>query len=72
VALQILKAKKITEELIKVCYKSADGMDELVKDWNTSSKELGLEISKVHRDIADCLKVIRDCLDEKPKKGEKK
>ena len=70
--LQILKAKKIAEELMIVCYKSADGMDELVKDWNTNSKGLGLEISKVHRDFADCLQVISDCLDENSKKRKKK
>jgi len=72
VALQIQKAKKIAEELMRVCNKSADGMDELVKDWNTDSKGLGLEISKVHRDFADCLQVINDCLEENPKKRKKK
>ena len=69
--LQIEKAKKIAEELIKICHTRADGMDELVKDWNTDSKGLGLEISKVYRDFGDCLKVVRDCLVEKPKKRKK-
>lgn len=71
-AVQIQKAKKIADEMIKLCYKHADGIEELVKNWNTSSKELGLGISKTHRDIADCLTVLRDCLDEKPKKRTKK
>ena len=71
-ALQVQKAKKIADELMKVCHKHADGMDELVKDWNSNSKDLGFEISKVLRDIADCLHAIGDCLDEKPKKRKKK
>jgi len=72
VAVQIEKAKRIAEELMKICHNHADGMDELVKDWNTDSKGLGLEISKVYRDFRDCFKVLIDCLDEKPKKGRKK
>lgn len=69
---QVVKAKKIAKELVKICHTHADGMDDLVKDWNTDAKGLGLEISKVHRDFAHCLKVIVECLEEKPKKRKKK
>lgn len=63
----IRKAIKITDALIKAHYKNAKGMEELVKDWTTSSKGLGLEIAAVHRDVAKCLEILKECLVDKPK-----
>ncbi len=54
----IPKAIKIANYLIAAHYKNADGMDELVKDWTTESKGLGLEIASVHRDVAKCIEQI--------------
>lgn len=33
-------------------------MEELVKNWKTDSKGLGLEIASVHRDVAKCIEQI--------------
>ena len=54
----IPKAIKIANYLVAIHYKNADGMEELVKNWNTSSKDLGLEIALVHRDVAKCIEQI--------------
>ncbi len=54
----IPKAIKIANHLIAAHYKNADGMDELVKDWTSESKGLGLEIASVHRDVAKCIEQI--------------
>ncbi len=54
----IPKAIKIANYLIAVHNKNADGIDELVKNWNTSSKDLGLEIASVHRNVAKCIEQI--------------
>ncbi len=55
---QIAKAVKIADYLIVAHIKNADGMEELVKDWTTNSKGLGLEIASVHRDVAKCIEQI--------------
>jgi len=54
----IPKAIKIANYLIVAHYKNADGMEELVKNWKTESKGLGLEIASVHRDVAKCIEQI--------------
>ena len=54
----ITKAIKIADYLIKVHIKNAEGMEELVKNWTTESKGLGLEIASVHRDVAKCIEQI--------------
>ena len=64
---QIAKAVKIADHLIKAHIKNADGMEELVKNWTTNSKGLGLEIASVHRDVAVCIGFIKELLTEKPK-----
>ncbi len=63
----ITKAIKIADYLINVHIKNANGMEELVKDWTTNSKGLGLEIASVHRDVAACIGMIKDLLEQKPK-----
>ena len=63
----ITKAIKIADYLIDIHIKNANGMEELVKNWNTDSKELGLEIASVHRDVAKCIELIKELLSEKPK-----
>ena len=63
---QIAKAVKIADYLIVAHIKNADGMEELVKDWTTNSKGLGLEIASVHRDVAVCIYMIKELL-TKPK-----
>lgn len=54
----IPKAVKIANYLITIHNKHANGMEELVKNWNTNSKDLGLEIASVHRDVAKCIEEI--------------
>ena len=59
---QITKAVKIADYLIVAHIKNADGMEQLAKNWNTSSKELALEIASVHRDVAECIGMIKELL----------
>lgn len=54
----IPKAIKIANYLIAAHYKNADGMEELVQNWNRDSRDLGLEIASVHRDVAKCIEQI--------------
>ena len=63
----IPKAIKIANYLIAAHYKNANGMEELVKDWTTNSKDLGLQIASTHRDVAKCFEVIKELLEQKPK-----
>ena len=63
----ITKAIKIADHLIEAHLKNAKGMEALVKDWTTESKGLGLEIASVHRDVAKCIGMIKDLLEQKPK-----
>ena len=64
----IPKAIKIANYIIVAHYKNADGMEELVKNWTTESKGLGLEIASVHRDVAKCIEQIVTALQPKEKK----
>ena len=48
----ITKAIKIANYLIDAHIKNANGMEEMVKDWKTDTKELGLAIASVHRKVA--------------------
>ena len=57
----------VADHLIDAHIKNANGMEELVKNWSTDSKGLGLEIASVHRDVALCIDVIKELLKEKPK-----
>ncbi len=66
----ITKAIKIADFLIDAHNKNATGMEELVKDWSTDSKGLGLTIASVHRDVAICIEQIRELL--KPTKIQEK
>ena len=54
----IPKAIKIANYLFAALYKNADGMEELVKNWRTDTRDLGLEIASVHRDVAKCIEQI--------------
>ena len=67
----IKRAIKITDYLIAAHIKNASGMEELVKNWKTDSRGLGLEIASVHRDVATCLEEIKSCLIVIPKKRRK-
>lgn len=63
----ITRAIKIADYLIDAHIKNANGMEELVKNWTTDSKGLGLEIASVHRDVASCIGIIKELLEQKPK-----
>lgn len=63
----ITKAIKIADGLIDAHTKNAKGIEELVKNWTTSSKELGLEIASTHKVVAECIEMIKELLVEKPK-----
>lgn len=65
-AQNIKKAIKIADYLIVAHIKNADGMEELVKNWTTDSRGLGLEIASVHRDVAKCIEELKKCLIKKP------
>jgi len=67
----IPKAIKIAKYLIVAHHKNADGMEELVKDWTTDSKGLGLEIASVHRDVAKCIEQIVTALQPSTPKEKK-
>lgn len=63
----IKTAIEITDELIHVHLKNSSGIKNLVKDWTSDSKGLGIAIADVHEDVAKCLFVIKKLLEEKPK-----
>lgn len=63
----VAKAIKVADFLIEAHLKNAKGMEELVQNWTTDSKGLGLEIASVSRDVASCITVIKELLQEKPK-----
>ncbi len=63
----VAKAIKVAEYLIEAHLKNAKGMEEMVQNWTTESKGLGLEIASVNRDVASCIEIIKDLLTEKPK-----
>ena len=63
----VAKAIKVADFLIAAHLKNAKGMEELVKDWTSDSKGLGLEIASVSRDVASCIIIIKELLVEKPK-----
>ncbi|KKK72422.1 hypothetical protein LCGC14_2904050 [marine sediment metagenome] len=60
-------AIEITDGLIKAHIKNSQGIRDLINDWNSDTKELGLSIASVHEDVAKCLLVIKKYLEEKPK-----
>jgi hypothetical protein len=60
-------AIEITDGLIQAHLKNSQGIRDLVKNWNSGTAELGLEIASVHEDVAKCLFVIKKYLEEKPK-----
>jgi len=60
-------AIKITDELIKAHLKNSKGIRDLVNNWNSDTRGLGLAIASVHEDVAKCLIVIKKFLEEKPK-----
>lgn len=64
----IKKAIKIADYLVHAHIKNADGMENLVKDWTVESKGLGLEIAKVHREVAECILLIIKELEENPRR----
>ena len=63
----VAKAIKVADYLIEAHLKNAKGMEEMVQNWTTESKGLGLEIASVNRDVASCIEIIKDLLKEKPK-----
>ena len=60
-------AIEITDGLIKAHLKNSQGSRDLINDWNSDTKGLGLVIASVHEDVAQCLVVIKKYLEEKPK-----
>ena len=67
----IVKAIKISNYLIEAHNRNAAGMENLVKDWTTESKGLGLSIASVHRDVAICIEQIRELLEPQKIKEKK-
>ena len=67
----IPKAIKIAKYLISAHYKNANCMEEMVKDWKTDTKDLGLEIASVHRDVAKCIEQIVTALQPSTPKEKK-
>jgi hypothetical protein len=63
----IKTAIEITEILMHAHLKNSSGIKNLVKDWTSDSKDLGITIAEVHEDVAKCLFTIKKLLEEKPK-----
>ncbi len=60
-------AIEITDELIKAHLKNSQGIRDLVNNWSSDTKGLGIAIASTHEDVAKCLFVIKKYLEEKPK-----
>ena len=60
-------AIEITDELIKAHLKNSQGIRDLVNNWTSDTKGLGIAIASTHEDVAKCLFVIKKYLEEKPK-----
>ncbi len=57
----------ILDGLIIAHIKNSKGLEDMVKDWTSDSKGLGMAIASVHEDVAKCLFVVKKLLEEKPK-----
>jgi len=57
----------ITNILMEAHLKNSQGIRDLVKDWTSDTKGLGIAIASVHEDVAKCLFVIKKYLEEGPK-----
>jgi hypothetical protein len=66
----IKKAIRIIDALMKSHENRAQGMRNLCKNWSDDSKlkGLGLEIAIVDDNVIECIKLIKECLVEKPKR----
>jgi len=66
----IKKAIRIIDALMKSHENRAQGMRKLCKNWSDDSKlkGLGLEIAIVDDNVIKCIKSIKECLVEKPKR----
>ena len=63
----IQTAIKITDHLIESHIRNSNGIRDLIKNWESDAKGLGLSIASVHEDVAKCLLVIKKLLEEKSK-----
>ena len=64
----IKTAIKIIDMLVESHLKNADGIEKLTRDWNDEGpKGIGRSIASTHKDVAECLLVIKKFLEEKPK-----
>ena len=66
----IKKAIRIIDALIKSHENRAKGMRNLCQSWSEDNKlkGLGLEIAIVDDNVIECIKSIKECLVEKPKR----
>ena len=66
----IKKAITIIDALMKSHENRAQGMRNLCKNWSDDSKlkGLGLEIAIIDDNVIECIKSIKKCLVEKPKR----
>ena len=66
----IKKAITIIDALMKSHENRAQGMRKLCKNWSDDNKlkGLGLEIAIVDDNVIECIKSIKECLVEKPKR----
>lgn len=62
----IKTAIKITDYLMEAHLRNSKGIRDLVKDWASDTKGLGISIASVHEDVAKCLFTIKKLLEEKP------
>jgi len=63
----IKTAISITDGLIHAHLKNSSGIKNLIKDWTSDSKDLGITIAEVNETVAECLYEIKKLLEEKPK-----
>jgi len=66
----IKKAIRIIDALMKSHENRAQGMRDICKNWSDDSKMkgLGLEIAINDDSVVECIKSIKECLVEKPKR----
>jgi hypothetical protein len=63
----IKKAIKILDYLIDAHKRNSNGINNLIKDWNSDARGLGESIASTHEDVAKCLVIVKECIEEKPK-----
>ena len=63
----IKSAIKILDYLIEAHTRNSKGIRDMIKNWTSDSRGLGDTIADTHDDVAKCLVLVKECIEEKPK-----